>query len=264
MYSDIAVERRDGRVIVTINRPEVLNALRTQTYLEMRSAIEEATADNEIGVIVITGAGERSFCSGGDVRGQKSRTVRSGREHLRQVIDLGSVMRNSGKPTIAAVNGYALGSGHELHIMCDLTIAADHAQFGQTGPRVGSVPVWGATQHLPGLIGEKRAREMIFLCRRYSAQQALAMGLVNQVVPLGELMAEVDQWCDEILAMSPQSIRLAKTALNFRGDLLYPAMTHGMEMLSLTYGSEENMEGITAFLEKRPVDYSRFRAPQDA
>lgn len=258
-FDDILVERRDGRMIITINRPEVLNALRTQTYVELHAAVADATTDDSIGVIVLTGAGERAFSSGGDVRGQRERTVLSGREHLRKLIDLGTALRNSGKPVIAAVNGYALGSGHELHLMCDLTIASDRARFGQTGPRVGSVPLWGGTQVLPGLVGEKRARELIFLCRQYSAQDALAMGLVNAVVPHEELLAETDRWCDEILAMSPQSIRIAKTALNFRQDLLGPAFTHGMEMLALTYGSAENVEGISAFLEKRPPDYRKFR-----
>jgi dihydroxynaphthoic acid synthetase len=256
---DLLVETRYNRMIVTINRPEVLNALRTQTYEELHAAIDAATKDDTIGVVVLTGAGDRAFSSGGDVRGQQGRTVRSGREHLRTLLGLGHAMFDCGKPIIAAVNGYALGSGHELHLMCDLTIASEQARFGQTGPRVGSVPLWGGTQMLPALVGEKRAREFIFLCRQYTAQQAFDMGLVNAVVPHAELLAEADRWCEEILAKSPQSIRLAKTALSFRSDMFGPAFTHGMEMLALTYGSEENVEGISAFLEKRTPDFSRFR-----
>lgn len=258
-YEDLIVQTRDGRMIITINRPNVLNALRTKSYAEMREAFLEASADESIGVIVITGAGDRAFCSGGDVSGQLGRTVLSGREHLRTLVDLGVVMRNCGKPTIAAVNGYALGSGHELHLMCDLTLASERARFGQTGPRVGSVPVWGASQLLPAVVGEKRAREIIYLCRQYTAEEAFQMGMVNKVVAHEALAAETDAWCDEILLKSPQSIRIAKTALNFATDLLYPAFTHGMEMLSLTYGSEENVEGISAFLEKRKPDFARFR-----
>jgi naphthoate synthase/2-ketocyclohexanecarboxyl-CoA hydrolase len=175
------------------------------------------------------------------------------------MLDLGAAIRNNGKPVIAAVNGYAIGGGHELHLMCDLTVASDRAIFGQVGPRVGSVPIWGATQYLPRLVGEKRAREILFLCRRYTAREAYEMGLVNTVVPHAELSAEVDRWCQEILDKSPQSLRIAKTALNFESDLLYAAFAHGMEMLALTYGNQENMEGVRAFLEKRPPDFRRFR-----
>jgi naphthoate synthase/2-ketocyclohexanecarboxyl-CoA hydrolase len=176
------------------------------------------------------------------------------------MLALGAAMRNNGKPIIAAVNGYAIGGGHELHLMCDLTIASDRAIFGQVGPRVGSVPVWGATQLLPGLVGDKRAREILFLCRRYTAQEACEMGLVNRVVPHDELSAEVDRWCQEILDKSPQSLRIAKTALNFQSDLLYAAYTHGVEMLALTYGNRENLEGVRAFLDKRPPNYRRYRS----
>lgn len=258
-YEDLVVQVRDHRMIVTINRPEVLNALRTQTYGELHTAVDVACKDAAVGVIVVTGAGDRAFCSGGDVRSQAGRTVLSGREHLRTLLALGQAMQTCGKPIIAAVNGYAMGSGHELHLMCDLTIASDNAKFGQTGPRVGSIPLWGGTQMLPALVGDKRAREFIFLCRQYTADQAFSMGLVNAVVPHEELMSETDRWCDEILAKSPQSIRIAKTALNFRSDLYTPAFTQGMEMLALTYGSEENIEGISAFLEKRGPDFARFR-----
>jgi 1,4-dihydroxy-2-naphthoyl-CoA synthase len=180
------------------------------------------------------------------------------------MMELFAVMRNCGKPTIAAVNGYAIGGGHELHLMCDLTIASDKAIFGQVGPRVGSVPIWGGTQLLPRIVGEKKAREIVFLCRQYSAAEALEMGLVNTVVEHAKLMDEVDAWCQEILDKSPQSLRIAKTSMNYESDNLYSSFLHGIEMLSLTYGNEENKEGVTAFLDKRPPDYRKYRRREEA
>lgn len=259
VLGDVVYATADGVATITINRPEVLNALRGQTYQNLIDATRRAASDDDIGVIVLTGAGDRAFSSGGDVRGQASRTVAAGRKHLHRMMELSGQLRNCGKPTIAAVNGYAIGGGHELHLMCDLTIASDRAIFGQVGPRVGSVPVWGATQLLPRIVGEKKAREIIFLCRQYSAEEALAMGLINKVVPHEDLMTEVEIWCQEILDKSPQSLRIAKTSLNFESDLLYSSFVHGIEMLALTYGNEENLEGVRAFLEKRPADYRKFR-----
>ena len=192
------------------------------------------------------------------MRAQSSRTVGAGRTHLRRLLNLSNALRNSGKPTIAKVDGYAIGGGHELHLMCDLTIASSRSTFGQVGPRVGSVPVWGGTQLLTRMVGEKRAREMIFLCHKYTADEALAMGLINRVVAPEDLDAEVDRWCQELLDKSPEALRIAKIALNFESDLLAPAYTHASEMLALTYGTEENMEGVTAFLEKRPPNYRNF------
>ncbi len=258
-FEDILYEARDGIARITINRPEVRNALRGQTYTELNEAFKLAAEDEEVGVIVLSGAGDQAFCSGGDVRGQAERTPEVGRRHLRNLLSLGITMRSCGKPIIAAVRGYAVGGGHELHLFCDLTIAADNARFGQVGPRVGSVPVWGATQMLARMVGEKKAREMIFLCRLYDAHEAERMGLVNKVVPLAELDREVDAWCQEILDKSPQCLRIAKLALNFESDLLFPAYTHAMEMLAMTYGNPENMEGIRAFLEKRKPDYRQYR-----
>jgi dihydroxynaphthoic acid synthetase len=262
-FTDVVYEKSEGVATIRINRPEVLNALRTQTYAEMRAAFEDSANDGEIGVIVLTGTGNRAFSSGGDVNAQSKRTPDTGRFHMRTIHALGVAMRGCGKPIIAKVNGYALGGGHELHLMCDLTIASDHSKFGQVGPRVGSIPVWGATQLLPRIVGEKKAREIIFLCKHYSAQEALEMGLVNKVVPEDQLDAEVDAWCQEILDKSPQSIRIAKTSLNFESDLLYSSFLHGAEMLALTFGNEENLEGVHAFLEKRPPNYRKFRRPID-
>jgi dihydroxynaphthoic acid synthetase len=258
-FEDVLYVKERGIARVTMNRPEVLNALRGQTYKELTEAITDAAEDPEIGVIVLSGAGGRAFSSGGDVKGQSVRTQEVGRTHLRRVMNLSAAMRNCGKPTIAKVDGYAVGGGHELHLMCDLTIASDRSVFAQVGPRVGSVPIWGGTQLLPRMVGEKRAREIIFLCRRYSAQEAYQMGFVNKVVPVEQLDAEVDQWCEEILDKSPECIRIAKIALNFESDLLYPSYTHAMEMLSLTYGTEENQEGVKAFLEKRQPNYRQYR-----
>ena len=263
-YEDILFEKLDGVATITINRPEVMNAVRTKTFIELKDAFEESTNDGEIGVIVLTGAGDRAFSSGGDVRVQAERTPEVGRAHLRHVMALGNVMRSCGKPIIARVNGYAIGGGHELHLMCDLSIASENAIFGQVGPRVGSIPIWGATQMLPRIVGEKKAREIIFLCHRYSAQEALEMGLVNKVVPPDQLDAAVKQWCEEILDKSQQSLRIAKISLNFESDMLQSSYLHGAEMLCLTYGNKENMEGVHAFLEKREPNYRKFRAPNSS
>lgn len=260
--NDVVYEKDGGVATITINRPEVLNALRGQTYQDLITALRESTDDDEIGVVILTGAGDRAFSSGGDVKGQKTRTVAAGRKHLHRMMELHALLRNSGKPSIAAVNGYSIGAGHELHLMCDLTIASEQARFGQVGPRVGSVPIWGATQMLPRMVGEKKAREILYLCRQYSAAEALAMGLVNEVVPHAELLPTARAWAEEILDKSPQSLRIAKTSLNFESDLLYSSFIHGIEMLAMTYGSAENMEGVNAFLEKRPPDYRKYRGDQ--
>jgi dihydroxynaphthoic acid synthetase len=257
--TDVIYDKNAGIATITINRPKVLNALRAQTYADLIAAFRDAVEDDEIGVIILTGAGDRAFCAGGDVKGQAVRKPVYGRKYLHRLMDLYALMRNSGKPTIAAVNGYSIGAGHELHLICDLTIASENAIFGQVGPRIGSVPIWGATQMLPRMVGEKRAREIIYLCRQYSAKEAYEMGMINKYVPHDQLMTEVHSWAQEILDKSPQSLRIAKTSLNFATDLLYSSYTHGIEMISLTYGNQENMEGVNAFLEKRPPNYRRYR-----
>ncbi|MQA82088.1 MAG: 1,4-dihydroxy-6-naphthoate synthase [Streptosporangiales bacterium] len=258
-FEDVLYEAKGGTAWITINRPEVLNALRTKTYADLRDAFKKGTADPEIGVMVLTGAGDHAFSSGGDVKAQSSRTVHVGREHLRVVTELGAAMRNSGKPIIAAVNGYSIGGGNELNIMCDLTIASDRAKFGQVGPRVGSVPVWGAVQMLPRMVGEKKAREIVYLCEQYTAEEAVAMGLANKVVPHDELYSEVEKWCEIILDKSPRALRIAKILMNHGSDLEYNTFISGTEMLSMTYGDDENLEGVHAFLEKRPPNYRKFR-----
>src|SRR5580698_1413890 len=210
-YEDVTYEPKGGVARITINRPEVLNALRRQTYADLRDAVKEATGDPEIGVIVLTGAGEKAFCSGGDVKTQASRTVHDGREQLRVVMEMGAALRTSGKPVIAAVNGWCIGAGNELNIMSDLAIASDRARFGQVGPKVGSVPILGAMQVLPRIVGEKKAREIVFMCHQYTAAQACEMGLINKVVPHEELYPEVERWAEELLDKSPRSLRIAKT-----------------------------------------------------
>lgn len=260
-FNDLLYEKRDGVARITINRPEVRNALRTETFQELTNAFRDAHDDPTIGVLVLTGAGDKAFCAGGDVKSQSSRTSNAGRRHVRIAGELAMTMRNLGKPIIAAVNGDAVGGGHELHLLADLSIAAESARFGQVGPRVGSVPILGGTQLLPRIVGEKRAREMIYLCRLYTAAQALQMNLVNAVVPRERLVEEVDQWCQELLDKSPQALRVAKISMNHAADLdFYGSFSHGAELLCLNYETQEYREGPQAFLEKRKPDFRKFRA----
>ncbi|MGQ9677285.1 MAG: enoyl-CoA hydratase-related protein [Chloroflexota bacterium] len=258
-FQDILYEKADGRATITINRPKVLNAFRQRTLDELIEAFDDADADRTIGVVVLTGAGDRAFCVGGDVSTMSDLSGEKKAAWLRSLLRLAAAIRNCSKPVIAAINGHCIGGGNELQLFCDLTIASDKATFAQVGPRVGACPVWGGTQLLPRLIGDKKAKEMIFLCDSYSAQEAERMGLVNKVVPHDKLSEAVDAWCHRILSHSPQSLRVAKTSLNFGSDLLYASLVHGAEMLRTIFGSEESLEGMRAFLEKRPADYQRFR-----
>ncbi len=258
-FKDILYDKKEGIAEITINRPEVLNAFRQQTIDELIEAFDDADTDRTIGVIVLTGAGDRAFCVGGDVKAMSELSGARTDRWTKSLLRLASAMRNAGKPIIAAVNGYCIGGGNELQLFCDLTIASDRATFAQVGPRVGACPVWGGTQLLPRLIGDKKAKEMIFLCNTYSAQEAEQMGLVNKVVPHDKLREEVEAWCQRILSHSPQSLRVAKMSLNFESDLLYASLVHGGALLRNIFGSEESLEGMRAFLEKRPADYRRFR-----
>lgn len=260
---DVIVERRGGVATVVIDRPEVHNALRTQTYEELTQAFRELAEDPEIGVIVLRGAGEAAFSSGGDVREQRTRTPETARRHLARLQELALAMRSCGKPVIAAVRGYCLGAGNELNLFCDLTVAAENAVFGQVGPMVGSVPVWGATQILPRVVGEKRAREMIYRCRRYDARAAYELGLVNEVVPLESFEDAVEEWCRDLLDRSPQALRIAKLSINYAVDAMLPSFLAGAELLAQIAGSEEQREGAAAFVEKRPPDWSRFRRAEE-
>ncbi|MBI5117256.1 enoyl-CoA hydratase/isomerase family protein [Candidatus Poribacteria bacterium] len=258
-FEDITYEKKDGIARVTINRPKVLNAFRSKTLDELAFAFDDAGNDAGVGVVVLSGAGEKAFCAGGDISEMGELSPSAGRKFLGKCVKASTAIRNCSKPVIAMVRGYCMGGGHEIHLMCDLTIAGESAQFGQTGPTVGSVPIWGGTQMLPRVVGEKKAREIIFLCKRYSARQAEEMGLVNKVVPDDKLEEETMAWCKRILEMSPQALSVAKVSLNFESDLLYASFVHGAEMLRLVYGTEEIKEGMSAFLQKRKPDFGKFR-----
>lgn len=258
-YEDIIVERRDGRMTITINRPERLNAFRGQTFLELCHAFEAAADDEGVGVIVLTGAGDKAFCVGGDVQDPSSTIADKRRGH--HIADrLAVAMRNNGKPIIARVKGWCIGGGNELNMICDLTISGESGRFGQAGPKIGTAPLWWGCQYIPLVVGEKKAREVLFMTGHYDAHEAMRMGLVNTVVPDDELDAEVDRWCTQILQRSPVGLRMAKIALNASSDRLYSAIQHGYELMALNhvYG-EDPKEGIVAFQEKRPPDWRRLR-----
>ncbi len=258
-YEDILYHKAEGIAKITINRPQVRNAFRPQTVSEMRIALNDARDDLKIGVIILTGAGDLAFCSGGDqkIRGDSGYKDAQG-VHRLNVLDFQREIRTCPKPVVAMVAGYAIGGGHVLHMMCDLTIAADNARFGQTGPKVGSFDGgWGAS-YMARIVGQKKAREIWFLCRQYDARQALDMGLVNTVVPLANLEAETVQWCREMLANSPIAIRCLKAALNADCDGQAGLQELAGNATMLFYMSEEGQEGRNAFVEKRPPDFSKF------
>jgi naphthoate synthase len=272
-YTDIRYEVADGEnagiAKITINRPEVRNAFRPETVIELSHAFERAREDQSVGVVILTGEGPDAFCSGGDqrVRGQRGGYVSGadpanagaqqavGRFH---VTDLHVQIRRLPKPVVAMVAGYAVGGGHVLHVVCDLTIAADNARFGQTGPKVGSFDGGFGASVLSRLVGPKKAKEIWFMCRQYDAQQALAMGLVNTVVPLDRLEEETVQWCREMLALSPFALRLLKASFNADEDGLAGIQQLAHDANLLFYMSEEAQEGRDAYLEKRPADFSKF------
>ena len=252
--------RADGIVAkLTINRPKVHNAFTPQTIQELRDALANARDHREVGVIILTGAGDKAFCSGGDqrVRGHGGYVGADGVPRL-NVLDLQRQIRTLPKPVVAMVAGYAIGGGHVLHLMCDLTIAADNARFGQTGPRVGSFDGGFGAAYLARIVGQKKAREIWFLCRQYDAAQALEMGLVNTVVPLAELEAETLRWCREILANSPTALRLLKASLNADCDGQAGLQELAGNATLLFFMTEEAKEGQRAFLEKRKPDFAKF------
>jgi len=260
-FEDIIYEKSaEGIAKITINRPEVRNAFRPLTVKEMQQALEDAREDSEIGVIILTGAGDKAFCSGGDqrIRGDAGYQD-SVTGHLRlNVLDFQRQIRNCPKPVVAMVAGYAIGGGHVLHVMCDLSIAADNAIFGQTGPKVGSFDGGYGSSYLARIVGQKKAREIWFLCRQYDARQALEMGLVNTVVPLAQLEEETIQWCREMLRMSPVALRCLKAAMNADCDGQAGLQELAGNATMLFYMSEEGQEGRNAYLEKRPPDFTRF------
>jgi naphthoate synthase len=267
-FTDIRYEKSDGpdRGIakITIARPEVRNAFRPRTVIEISRALEDAREDPSIGVIVLTGEGSDAFCSGGDqrVRGDSGYLddAESGRAGVGRfhVTDLHVQIRRLPKPVVAMVAGYAIGGGHVLHLVCDLTIAADNARFGQVGPKVGSFDGGFGASLLANLVGPKKAKEIWFLCRQYSAEEALAMGLVNTVVPLERLEQETVSWCREMLALSPFALRLLKASFNAAEDGLSGIQQLAHDANLLFYGSEEAQEGRDAYREKRPPDFARF------
>jgi len=258
-YTDIVYETAEGIAKITINRPEVRNAFRPTTLFELSSAFTAARDDPSIGVIILTGAGEKAFCSGGDqrVRGGDGYVDARGVGRL-NVLDLQVQIRRTPKPVIAMVAGYAIGGGHVLHVCCDLTIAADNAVFGQTGPKVGSFDAGYGSWLLASTVGMKKAREIWYLCRQYSAAEALEMGLVNTVVPLEQLEAETVAWARELLAKSPLALRMLKGALNAVTDGAAGMQQFAGDATLLYYMSEEAQEGRDAYVSKRPPDFAKF------
>jgi naphthoate synthase len=259
-FEDIIYEKWNGIARVTINRPEVRNAFRPLTVREMENAFRDARDDGDVGVVILTGAGDEAFCSGGDqrVRGEGGYVGNDGIPRL-NVLDLQRQIRTLPKPVVAQVAGYAIGGGHVLHLVCDLTIAADNARFGQTGPKVGSFDGGFGASYMARIVGQKKAREIWFLCRQYDAKQALEMGLVNTVVPLAELEAETIRWCEEMLEHSPTALRCLKSALNADCDGQAGLQELAGNATLLFYLSEEAKEGKQAFLEKRKPNFRKFQ-----
>ena len=260
-YEDIRYETSpEGIAKITINRPEVRNAFRPKTVEEMIRAIDAARDDAQVGVVIFCGEGPDAFCAGGDqrVRGTGGYVGKDGIPRL-NVLDLQMRIRYLPKPVVAQVAGFAIGGGHVLHLVCDLTIAADNAKFGQTGPRVGSFDAGFGSSYLARIVGQKKAREIWFLCRQYDAQQALDMGLVNTVVPLAELEATTIQWCREMLVQSPTALRFLKMAMNADCDGQAGMMAFAGSATLMYYTTDEGREGKEAFLEKRKPDFSKFK-----
>ncbi len=259
-FEDILLEKNEeGVAKITINRPHVRNAFRPETVQEMQQAFALCRDDETIGVIILTGAGDRAFCSGGDQKVRSEQGYRDGKGIARlNVLDLQKQIRSLPKPVIAMVAGYAIGGGHVLHIVCDLTIAADNAIFGQVGPKVGSFDGGLGSSYLARIVGQKKAREIWFLCRQYGAQEALDMGLVNAVVPLEALEEETLRWCQEMLQHSPLALRCLKAAMNADCDGEIGLLDFAGNATLLYYMTEEAQEGRQAFLEKRKPDFSQF------
>ena len=261
-FEDVLYEASEGVARITINRPKQLNAFRGQTVDELVQSFHEAWRDRSVEAVILTGAGEKAFCVGGDQStreegGYKGKPSRS--DLGLDIEDLHSVIRDIPKPVIAAVNGYAIGGGHVLHVICDLTIAADTAKFGQVGPKVGSVDPGFGTMYLARVVGEKKAREIWYLCEQYTAEECRQMGLVNKVVPAAELMSAARAWATKIAAMSPTAITLAKASFNAPSEEIRGIGAVALRALALYYGTEEAVEGKKAFLEKRTPQFAKFR-----
>ncbi len=262
-FEDIVYEKPwkiGGAVRIMINRPKALNAFRGKTAGELEVAFRDAVYDDSVGVIVLTGAGDKAFCVGGDARDVGPGKAGYSPE-MKKIFEVHRYIREAPKPVIAAVNGWAIGGGHVLHVICDLTIAAETARFGQVGPRVGSFDAGFGSAYLARVVGEKKAREIWFLCRNYSAQEALEMGLVNKVVPADKLEEEAEQWCKEVLALSPTALRFLKISFNQSSDHIYGIESLAGSGLWQFYTGEEALEGRTSYMEKRPPDWAKFRKP---
>jgi naphthoate synthase len=260
-FGDITYEfdEASAAAIVTINRPDRYNAFRGQTVEELIKAFKMAWADHAVRSVILTGAGDRAFCSGGDVK-QRAETGDYGptESGLFEIVYLQKLIRDIPKPVIAAVNGVAIGGGHVLHVICDVSIAADTARFGQAGPRVGSFDAGFGSAYLARVVGEKKAREIWFWCRQYSAEEALGMGLVNKVVPAADLMTEAKSWAQELTVLSPTAIRVLKHSFNADTDHQVGLTHMAMSALDLFAPSEEGMEGARAFAEKRPPEFDKY------
>jgi dihydroxynaphthoic acid synthetase len=258
-YKDVLFEVVDQIAWVTINRPHTLNACRELTLDEITDAVRSTRDDPSIACVVITGAGDRAFCSGGDFASMKRLSWASAAHWNDRMLGCAMAIRGLSIPVIAMVNGWCMGGGNELALWCDIVVASDNAVFGQTGAKVGACPTVGATQYLPRIIGERRAREMIFCARKFSAQEAVAIGLANYCVPPSRLRATTIELCETIKSHSPQTLRMTKVSLNHESDNLYASWRAGMEFLAHVWGSEESLEGMNAFVEKRKPDFNKFR-----
>jgi 2-ketocyclohexanecarboxyl-CoA hydrolase len=256
-FNDILLTIENGVARVTINRPEVYNAFRGLTVEELIAAFQQVGWNRDVGVIVLTGAGDKAFCTGGDQSAHDGQYDGRGTVGL-PIDEFQSLIRDVPKPVIARVNGFAIGGGNVLATLCDLTIASERAQFGQVGPKVGSVDPGFGTAYLARVIGEKRARELWYMCRRYTAEQALQLGLINAVVPHDELDAEVERWCAELLAKSPTALAIAKRSFNADTESIRGLSSLGLHALSLYYDTEEAKEGGRAFKEKRKPDFRKY------
>ena len=257
-FQDILYEKKDGVAKIIINRPQAYNAFTTGTLREIAQALADAELDSKIGVVVLTGVGDKAFCTGGDLKeaaqpGGYSKNMGYWHAEVHRRI------RTIPKPVIAAVNGYAIGGGHILHLICDLTIASENAKFGQAGPRVGSFDAGFGVTYLTRVVGEKKAREIWFLCRQYTAQEALEMGLVNKVVPQGKLEEEVDTWCREILSLSPTALKFCKLSFNAETDHMFGFEAWSEAASMMFWATKEAEEAKTAFKKKRKSDFSQFR-----
>lgn len=265
-FEDILYEKRPGVARISFNRPKVLNAFRTNTLREVIGALNDAWTDRTIGVVVLTGTGTKAFSTGADMVTRELGGYRGAGGGLtlpEAHAEIIRLVRAIPKPVIAAVNGYAIGGGHVFHLVCDLSIAADTAHFGQVGPKYGSFDAGFGSAYLAHVVGEKKAKEIWYLCRQYPAQEALQMGLVNMVVPADKLEEEVDKVCNEILARSPYSIAMLKQSINGSTDYIWGLHHEASLALKLYYGTEESREGTNAFLEKRAPDFSRFRVAEE-